>query len=77
MILRKTPVHSSVSDDCRLERAEKAHEKKITVLTLCAMLVALCASAEAQQPAKVPRLGFIEFRSRLTMILRAHALEKI
>jgi putative tryptophan/tyrosine transport system substrate-binding protein len=32
---------------------------KITVLTLCAMLLALCASAEAQQPAKVPRIGYL------------------
>jgi putative tryptophan/tyrosine transport system substrate-binding protein len=33
---------------------------KITVLTLCAMLLALCASAEAQQPAKVPRIGYLD-----------------
>jgi putative ABC transport system substrate-binding protein len=32
-------------------------KRKITVLTLCALLAALCASAEAQQPAKVPRIG--------------------
>src|SRR5262245_66669934 len=31
---------------------------KITVLTLCAMLFALCSSAEAQQPAKIPRIGY-------------------
>ena len=30
---------------------------KITVLTLCAMLFALCYSASAQQPKKVPRIG--------------------
>jgi putative tryptophan/tyrosine transport system substrate-binding protein len=35
-------------------------KKKITVLTLCAMLFALCASAEAQQPGKVPRIGFLD-----------------
>jgi ABC-type uncharacterized transport system substrate-binding protein len=33
--------------------------RKITVLTLCAMLVALCASADAQQPKKVPRIGYL------------------
>ena len=27
-------------------------------LTLCAMLFALCFSAEAQQPKKVPRIGY-------------------
>jgi putative tryptophan/tyrosine transport system substrate-binding protein len=29
------------------------------VLTLCAMLLALCSSAEAQQPKKVPRIGYL------------------
>ena len=33
-------------------------KKKITLLTLSAMLFALCLSAEAQQPAKIPRIGF-------------------
>ena len=32
---------------------------KITVLTLCAMLLTLCASAKAQQPKKVPRIGYL------------------
>ena len=35
-------------------------KKKITVLTLCAMLLALCASAPAQQPGKVFRIGFLD-----------------
>lgn len=34
-------------------------KSKITVLTLCAMLFALCPSAEAQQPAKVPRIVYL------------------
>ena len=34
--------------------------KKITVLTLCAMLFALCVSVEAQQAGKVPRIGFLD-----------------
>ena len=33
--------------------------RKITVLTLWAMLLALCFSAQAQQPARVPRIGVI------------------
>jgi putative ABC transport system substrate-binding protein len=33
--------------------------KQITFLTLCAMLFALSVSAEAQQPKKVPRLGYL------------------
>jgi len=32
---------------------------KITVLTLCAMLFALCYSASAQQPKKIPRIGYL------------------
>ncbi|HSE89356.1 MAG TPA: ABC transporter substrate-binding protein [Candidatus Binatia bacterium] len=34
-------------------------DKKITVLTLCAMLLVLCTSAAAQQPKKVPRIGYL------------------
>src|SRR5215510_8221447 len=34
-------------------------KKTITVLTLSAMLCALCVSAEAQQPTKVARIGFL------------------
>ena len=33
--------------------------KKITVLTLCALLIALCCSVDAQQPKKVPQIGFL------------------
>jgi putative tryptophan/tyrosine transport system substrate-binding protein len=34
-------------------------KKKITLLTLCAMLLALCLPAAAQQPKKVPRIGYL------------------
>src|SRR5262249_39384006 len=34
-------------------------KKKITVLTLCAMLISLCSSGETQQPKKVPRIGYL------------------
>jgi putative ABC transport system substrate-binding protein len=33
--------------------------KIVMHLVLCAMLFALCASAEAQQPGKIPRIGYI------------------
>jgi putative tryptophan/tyrosine transport system substrate-binding protein len=33
--------------------------RKITVFTLCAILFALCVSAEAQQPGKVPQIGIL------------------
>src|SRR5262245_52215029 len=35
-------------------------KSKITVLTLGALLLALCASADAQQTGKVPRIGYLE-----------------
>src|SRR6185295_7824273 len=34
-------------------------KKKITGLTPCALLLALSLSAEAQQPTKIPRIGFL------------------
>jgi putative tryptophan/tyrosine transport system substrate-binding protein len=39
-------------------------KRKITFLTLCAMLFALCSSANAQQPGKVPKIGFLVVPSR-------------
>ena len=32
--------------------------RKITLLALCAMVLALCSSVQAQQPKKVPRIGY-------------------
>ena len=34
-------------------------KKKIMVLTLCAVLFALCLPAAAQQPTKIPRIGYL------------------
>jgi ABC-type uncharacterized transport system substrate-binding protein len=42
-----------------IEDRAKDMKKKITILTLSAMLFALCFSVEAQQPAKIPRIGFL------------------
>jgi putative tryptophan/tyrosine transport system substrate-binding protein len=50
---------------------EKDMKKKITVLALCAMLFALCFFAEAQQPKKVPRIGFLIAPSRSFFSSRA------
>ena len=38
---------------------EKHMKTKITVLTLCALLLALSLPAEAQQPKKVPLIGYL------------------
>ena len=34
-------------------------KKKIAVLPLCAMLLALCVSADAQQQSKIPKIGWL------------------
>jgi putative tryptophan/tyrosine transport system substrate-binding protein len=39
--------------------AKKIMRKNAICLTLCAMLFALCIRAEAQQPTKLPRIGYL------------------
>ena len=34
-------------------------KRKITVLTLCTLLFALCGSVDAQQAEKIPRIGYL------------------
>jgi putative tryptophan/tyrosine transport system substrate-binding protein len=43
-----------------VERAGRNMKRKIPVLTLCALLAALCASADAQQAMKIPRIGVLD-----------------
>src|SRR5262245_53884560 len=52
----------------------KLVKKNITVLTLSAMLFALCASAEAQQPTKIPRIGYLSNTDAATDSPRAEGL---
>jgi putative ABC transport system substrate-binding protein len=42
-----------------LEFGFSIERKKIFCVTLCTMLLAFCASTQAQQPGKVPRIGFL------------------
>jgi putative ABC transport system substrate-binding protein len=63
-----------VSDECRVERAEKRMKKEITVLTLCAMLFAPSYSASAQQPKKVPRIGYLSPLSPSSESTRSEAI---
>jgi putative ABC transport system substrate-binding protein len=51
-------------------------KKTITVLSLCAMLLALCFSASAQQPVEVPRIGYIFGSSLSAMTYRAEAFRQ-
>jgi len=57
-----------------VERAEKNMKRKITVLTLSAMLLALCVPAEAQQTKKIPRIGYVGAGSPATAGHHAQAL---
>jgi len=51
-------------------------KRKITVLTLCATLFALCLPAEAQQPGKVYRIGYLTAATPSTMAARTEALRQ-
>ena len=51
-------------------------KKKITVLSLCALLFALCSSASAQQPPKVPRVGFLSTASLSALSPRLDAFRQ-
>jgi len=42
-----------------VERAGKIMKRKITLFALCALLLALCHSVEAQQPGKIPWIGYL------------------
>ena len=64
------------SIECRVDRdREKNMKKKITVLTLCAMLSALSYSASAQQSTKVPRIGYLSGSSLSTDAARVAAFQ--
>jgi putative tryptophan/tyrosine transport system substrate-binding protein len=48
-----------VSSDERRERTGKNMKRKITFLTLCSMLLALCFPVHAQQAKSAPRIGYL------------------
>src|SRR5262245_23005830 len=41
------------------EATGNSRKAKVLCFALCAMLFALCGSAEAQQPAKIQRIGYL------------------
>ena len=49
---------------------------KITVLTLCALLLALCPSATAQQQKKIPRIGYLTLGTLTTTPHRTDAFRQ-
>jgi putative ABC transport system substrate-binding protein len=50
--------------------------RKILRLSLCAMLFALCSSAQAQQPKKVPRIGYLSASSASEALVRTNAFRR-
>jgi putative tryptophan/tyrosine transport system substrate-binding protein len=52
------------------------NKRKLGSLALCAMLLALCLSAQAQQPTKVPRIGFLYAGSPSDQLLRVEAFRQ-
>src|SRR5215813_6716953 len=50
------------------------NKRKLGSFALCAMLFALCQSAEAQQPAKIPRIGYLSNTDAATDSARAEGL---
>ena len=59
-----------------MERAEKNMNRKITALTLCAMLLALCLPVWAQQPSKIPRIGYLTAGSLSAQSARIEAFRQ-
>ena len=51
-------------------------KKKITVLTLCAVLLPLCFSAGAQQATKFPRIGYLTAASPSANAARTEAFRQ-
>jgi len=50
--------------------------KPITVITLCATLFALCLPADAQQPGKIFRIGFLDSSTASGMAVLAEAFQQ-
>ena len=48
--------------------------KKIILLALCFLLLAPCSAVEAQQPKKVPRLGYLSSQDLVSESGRAEAI---
>ena len=59
-----------------METIEKDMKKKITFLTLCAMLFALYLPAEAQQAGKIFRIGFLDSSTASGMAVLVDALQQ-
>ena len=57
-----------------VRREREMNKRKLGSFVLCAMLFALCQSAEAQQPTKVPRIGYLSPTDPATESARSEAI---
>src|SRR5215467_7080774 len=51
-------------------------KKSVLCVALCALLFALCLSAEAQQPKKIPRIGYLGVNPRSVNLARIEAFQQ-
>jgi ABC-type uncharacterized transport system substrate-binding protein len=65
-----------LSVERQVDRGEKNMKKKVNVLSLSVMLFALCVSASAQQPKKVPRIGYLTAGSLSAISARIEAFRQ-
>ena len=65
-----------ITGECRGSSGKSRENmtRKITILTLCAMLFALCYSASAQQPKEVRRIGYLSVSDPATESTRSEAI---
>jgi hypothetical protein len=63
-----------LSDEWR--ETDNPMNNKITALTVCALLLAVCFSASAQQPAKIPRIGYLSSLSLSALVARTDAFRQ-
>jgi ABC-type uncharacterized transport system substrate-binding protein len=60
----------------RHEAIGNTKRAKVLGFALCAVVFALCSFTEAQQPAKIPRIGFLSANSRTAMSARAETFQQ-
>jgi hypothetical protein len=49
---------------------------RLVTISLCAVLVALCASADAQQSARISRIGYLSDSDPTLEFARAHEIRQ-
>jgi putative ABC transport system substrate-binding protein len=60
----------------RIKRSALIPQSSVLIFPICALLLALCASANAQQPKKIPRLGILFGASAPANLNRMEAFQR-